>query len=73
MDNHTGINPHQKIFMNISLILLGIFANGTFFAVMIILLLGTVTLTWLRHQPEHFALNTSQIDKGSEKLPIRRS
>ncbi len=73
MKNYASINLSQKIFMNVSLILLGICANGTFFAVMVTLLLGTVTLTWLRHQQEYFALNKPKVDKGAEKLPISRS
>ncbi|MDJ0510436.1 MAG: hypothetical protein QNJ64_14455 [Crocosphaera sp.] len=73
MKNHTGINPSQKIFMNVSLILFGICANGTFFTVIVTLLLGSVALTWLRHQQGNFALNVAQTDKGAEKLPVSRS
>ena len=72
MKTQTSINPSQKIFMNISLILLGICANGTFFAVMVTLLLGTITLTWLRVQQEHFALNVPQTDEGAEKVSVSR-
>ena len=73
MKSSTSINPSQKIFMNVSLILFGICANGTFFAVIVTLLLGSVALTWLRQQQEHFSLNVPQTDKGAEKMPISRS
>ena len=73
MKNHTGINRSQKIFMNVSLILFGICANGTFFAIIITLLLGSVTSTLLRNQQDNFTLNVAQTDKGTEKLPVGRS
>ena len=72
MKNHANINSSQKILMNVSLVFLGICANGPFFAVMVTLLLGTATLTWLRHQQEHFGLNAPQTDKEAETLHLSR-
>ncbi|ACB53812.1 hypothetical protein cce_4464 [Crocosphaera subtropica ATCC 51142] len=68
MNNKTSINLTQKIFVNISLILLGISANATFFSLMVTFLLGTVILSWLHDQKDKFSLNTTKINKKSEKI-----
>ncbi|MGB5592861.1 MAG: hypothetical protein WBM32_05660 [Crocosphaera sp.] len=72
MKDNTTINLAQKIFLNVSLILLGICANGTFFSAMITLLLGTVVLGYLRSQTQPFPLTPSQSTQEAEKLPVTR-
>ncbi len=70
MNNKTNINPTHKIFVNISLICLGISANATFFSLMVTFLLGTVILGWLSSQKDKFTLNTENINKKAEKKVI---
>ncbi|EAZ89554.1 hypothetical protein [Crocosphaera chwakensis] len=70
MNNKTSINSTQKIFVNISLICLGISANATFFSLMVTFLLGTVVLGWLGSQKDKFTLNTENISKKAEKKAI---
>ncbi len=72
MKKNTTIHPTQKAFLNVSLILLGICANGTFFSAMITLLLGTVVLGCLRTQTQRFLLTPSQSTQTAEKLPVTR-
>ncbi|MDJ0846252.1 hypothetical protein [Crocosphaera sp.] len=69
MNNKQKIHPVQKIFVNFSLILLGISANATFFSLMVTFLLGTVILGFLSSQQDKFSLNTKTINKELEKVP----
>ncbi|MGK7958021.1 MAG: hypothetical protein AB4063_22610 [Crocosphaera sp.] len=71
MNNHKSIHPIQKIFVNLSLILLGISANTTFFSLMVTFLLGTVILGLLSSQQQKFTLKTNKMsqEKKLETLP----
>ncbi|MDJ0600299.1 MAG: hypothetical protein QNJ37_15840 [Crocosphaera sp.] len=70
MNNKTNINPAHKIFVNTSLILLGISANATFFSLMVTFLLGTVILGWLSSQQHKFTLNRPTKNKKVENIAI---
>ncbi len=71
MNNNKSIHPIQKVFVNLSLILLGISANTIFFSLMVIFLLGTVILGFLSSQQHKFTLKTNKIsqEKELEELP----
>ncbi len=69
MNKNQSIHPLQKVFVNFSLILLGISANTTFFVLMITFLLGTVILGFLSSQQPKFPLNINKINKELEKVP----
>ncbi len=71
MDKNQSIQPFQKVFVNISLIILGIAANTTFFSLIVIFLLGTSILGLLNSQQQKFALKNKTIstEKELEKIP----
>ena len=72
MSTNNTVHPFQKVFVNFSLILLGISANTAFFSFMVTLLLGSVFLGYLNSKQEKFALKTKTLNKEKklEKLPI---
>lgn len=63
----------QKVLINISLILLGICANGTFFTLMVTLLVGTVILGYLKNQPKPVLFSQKTPISEDEKQPVTRS
>lgn len=71
MDKNQSIQPFQKVFVKISLIILGITANTTFFSLIVTFLLGTTLLGLLNSQREKFVLKTKtrSKEKELEKLP----
>ncbi len=71
MDKNQTIQPFHKVFVNISLIVLGITANTTFFSLIVTFLLGTSILGLLNSQREKFALKSKTISKEKEleKIP----
>ena len=71
MNKNQSIHPFQKVFVNISLIILGISANTTFFSLIVTFILGTAILGLLNSQREKFVLKTKKISqqKELEKLP----
>ncbi|WP_107670630.1 hypothetical protein [Cyanothece sp. BG0011] len=73
MNNKNSIHPTQKIFVNISLICLGISANATFFSLMVTFLLGTVVLGWLSSQKDKFTLNTENMSNQADKKAMSSS
>ncbi len=54
MVTNNTIHPFQKVFLNFSLIFLGIAANTMFFNLMVTFMLGTVVLGSLNSQNENF-------------------
>lgn len=70
MKNDSRVPIPHKIFLNTSLIMLGICANGTFFSLMVTLLLGTVVLGYLRNQPKQVLLTSYQKIEEVLKTPV---
>ena len=72
MKDEAKIPKHEKIMLNLSLIILGIFANTTFFSAMVTLLVGMVILGYLRHQRTQVLLTHNQATEKDLQLTLSR-